>query len=122
MYSNMSTPPPASYPTAFYTTTPMSPSAAEIKSEDAQYDYSYERTYNNPWTYTSDYDYTTDPASYYNSTSCVDAANIIRTMRSNIAPEMDVSLACRTSDQHCYGSNTAVFDMVDKYTQKYATM
>lgn len=100
----------------------MSPSAAEIKSEDAQYEYPYERPYNNPWAYTSDYSYTADPASYYSSSSCVDAANIIRTMRSNITSDLEASLECRTSDQHCYVSNTAVFDMVDKYTQKHATM
>ncbi|EDU42166.1 BRLZ domain containing protein [Pyrenophora tritici-repentis] len=121
MYSNVSTPPPVSYPTAFYTT-PMSPSVAEIKSEDSHYDYPYERPYNNAWAYTSDYTYTADPASYYNSSSCIDAANIIRTMRSNMVPEMEASLECRTSDQHCYINNTAVYDMVDKYTQKHATM
>ena len=107
----------------------MSPAAAEIKSEDAKYDYPYERPYNNnnnnnnnPWAYTSDYNYTADPASYYNNSSCVDAANIIRTMRSNVAPEMEASLACRTSEQQCYVGNTVVFDIVDKYTQKHATM
>ncbi|RMZ72419.1 hypothetical protein GMOD_00007400 [Pyrenophora seminiperda CCB06] len=117
----MSTPPPASYPTAFYATS-MSPSASDIKSEDAQYDYHFERPYNHPWLYTSDCNYTADPATYYASSSSVDAANIIRTMRSNAAPELEANMECRTYNQERYVNNTGVYDMVDRYTQKHATM
>lgn len=120
--SSMGTPPPASYPAMHYTT-PMTPSAVQIKSEHVQYDYPYEQTYSSAWAYSSDCNYTAEPTSYYNNTSsCVDAANIIRTMRSGVGPELEVDLGCHTSDRHCYVDNATVFNMMDRYSQNHATI
>jgi hypothetical protein len=121
MASSMSTPPPVSYPATFYTTS-ITPSSVEIKSEDVQYDYPYDQPYDSTWAYSSDYSYTADPATYYSASSCVDAANIIQTLRSDAGPELEVDLSCRTPDQHCYINNTAVFNMMHKYSQQHATI
>ncbi|KAF1944412.1 hypothetical protein EJ02DRAFT_398647 [Clathrospora elynae] len=119
MVSSMGTPPPAAYPPTIYTT-PMAPSVTEIKSEDIQYDYPYEQLYNSSWSYTSDYNYVADPLNYYSTSSCVDAANIIRTMRSDVGPELEVDLGCRATDPHCYVNNSTVFNMMDKYVSQHA--
>ncbi|KAF1830990.1 hypothetical protein BDW02DRAFT_74773 [Decorospora gaudefroyi] len=127
MGSGMSTPPPAPYPTSFYTT-PISPSITEIKSEEVQYDYPYEQQpyneqpYNNSVTYASDYNYNADSLTYFSNTSCVDAANIIRTMRSDVGPELEADLGCRDPGQYCYVSNPTVFNAMDKYAQQHAAM
>jgi hypothetical protein len=120
MISSMSTPPPASYPASFYPT-PMTPSTVEIKSEDVQYDYPYEQPFNSSWTYPNDYSYTADPAAYYSASSCIDAANIIRTMRSEVAPMLDVDLGCRAPDQQCYVNSATVY-MMDKYSQGHTAI
>jgi hypothetical protein len=121
MVSSMSTPPPSSYPITFYTT-PMTPSAVEIKTEDVQYDYPYEQPYNSTWAYSSDYSYTPDPVTYYDTISCVDAANTIRTMRSDVGPELEVDPGCPALNQPCYVNNATVFNMMDRYSQRHATV
>lgn len=114
--SSMGTPPPASYSAPFYaTSTSMTPPASEVKSEDVRYGYSYDQSYNNTWHYTNEYNLVPHPGNYYNTTSCIDAANIIRTMRSDAGPEFETDLGCRTSEQDCYVNNTTVFQMMDKY-------
>ena len=116
MVSSMGTPPPvSSYSTPFYTA-PITPSAGEVKAEDVHYNYPYEHSYNNSWTYSSDYNYTPDPVAYYNTSSCVDAANIIRTMRSEAGPELE------TSEPGCYVNNNIVFNMMDKYPTQHAAI
>jgi hypothetical protein len=76
---SMGTPPPASYPTSFYTT-PLTPSAL-VKTEDFRYSYPYEQpSYNNTWNYSNEYNMVPNPTTYYNTSSYVDAANIIRTI------------------------------------------
>jgi hypothetical protein len=117
----MGTPPPASHPVMVYTT-PMTPSAVQIKSEHAQYDYPYEQTYSSAWACSSNYNYTAEPVSYYNNSSCVDAANIIRTIRSGAGPDLEVDLGYHTSDRHCYVNNATAFNMMDRYSQDHATM
>lgn len=116
--SSMGTPPPAFYPAPFYNA-PMTPSAAEIKSEDVPHNYPYEHSYNNSWTYANDYNYVADPATYYNTSSCVDAAHIIRTMRSNVGPELEAELGCSAAEQQCYVNNNLVFNMMDKYSTQH---
>lgn len=117
----MGTPPPVSYPAPFYTA-PVTPSAAEIKAEDVQYNYPYEQPYNSSWTYTNEYNYAPDPAAYYSTSSCVDAANIIRTMRSDVGPELEADLGCRAPDQNCYVNNNLVFNMMDKYSTQHTAI
>ena len=121
MVSTMSTPPPASYPATLYTT-PMTPSAAQIKSEHVQYDYPYDQPYGNAWAYSSDGNYTAEPVSYYNSSSCVDAANIIRTMRVGVGPGLEADLGCHASDRRCYVNDATVFSAMDRYSQHNATI
>lgn len=121
MVSSTGTPPPAPYPAPFYTG-PMTPSAAEIKGEDVRYHYPYEQTYNNSWNYSNDYNYVADPATYYSTSSCVDAANIIRTMRANVGPELEADLGCRVPDQACYVNNNIVFNVMDKYSTQHAAI
>jgi hypothetical protein len=114
--SSMGTPPPASYPTSFYST-PMTPSAP-VKTEAVRYSYTYEQpSYNNTWNYSDEYNMVPNPATYYNTSSCVDAANIIRTMRADVQPEeLEADLGCRAPDQNCYVNNNVVFNMMDKYS------
>lgn len=99
----------------------MPPATTEIKAEDISYNYVYEQPYSNAWNYQSDYNYTADPTTCYNGTS-VDAANIIRTMRSNPGAELGTDLGCRVPPQHCYVDNNVVFDMMGKYPSQHATM
>ena len=115
--SSMGTPPSSSYYMPFYTT-PLTPSAAEIKAEDVQYNYTYEQPYAPPWGYSHDFNYVAEPATYYSTSSCVDAANIIRTMRSDAGPELEADLGCHAPEQHCYVNNNVVFNMMDKYSTK----
>lgn len=120
--SSMGTPPPVSYP--FYSNpTPMTPPAAEIKSEDVRYQYTqYDPQYQNTWNYSHDYNVVSEPTAYYNTSSCVDAANIIRTMRSDVGPELEADLGCRVPNQECYINNNVVFNMMDKYSHPHSAI
>ena len=111
----MGTPPPVPYSAPFYTA-PMTPPAPEIKSEDVRYGYSYDQSYNNSWHYTNEYNLVSHPGHYYNTSSCVDAANIIRTMRSDVGSELEAALGCRAPDHGCYVNNNMVFGIMDKYS------
>lgn len=98
--------------------------AAEVKTEDA-YSYPYDQSYNNNntiWAYPGAYNYMADPINYYSTSSCADAANIIRTMRTNTGPELEPDLGCRVPDQHCYVNNAVVFNMMDRYANQHATI
>ncbi|EAT78574.2 hypothetical protein SNOG_13949 [Parastagonospora nodorum SN15] len=89
----MGTPPPATYSTSFFST-PVTPPAPEIKTEDS-------------------------PA-YYNTSSCVDAANIIRNMRVDEMQESDTDLGFRVRNQNCYVNSNMVFNMMDKYSTQHS--
>jgi hypothetical protein len=112
--SSMGTPPPISYPTPFYST-PMTPPAPEIKSEDVKYGYSYDQSYNNAWHYTNEYNLIPQTAQYYGTSSSVDAANIIRTMRADVGTGLAAGLGCRVPEQEYYNNSGVVFNMMDKY-------
>ncbi|KAH8728622.1 hypothetical protein GQ44DRAFT_26233 [Phaeosphaeriaceae sp. PMI808] len=115
--SSMGTPPPISYSAPLYSTS-MIP-APEVKSEDVQYGYPYTQSYNNTWSYPNEYSMVTEPTAYYNPSSCVDAANIIKTMRSDVGPELEADLGCRPQDEECYINNNLVFNMMDKYSHQH---
>jgi hypothetical protein len=100
----------------------MTPPAPEIKAEDVRYSYTYDQPYNNSWNYSNDYNLVPDPVTYYTSSSCVDAANIIRTMRANTGPELEASLGCRTPEQDCYINNNLVFNVMDKYSHQHTAI
>lgn len=110
--SSMDTPPDFQG-TPFYGVS-MTP-APEIKTEDNAPYIPYDQPFTNSWTYANDVQYVADPTSYYNKSSCVDAANIIRTMRSDVGPELEVDLGCRAPGQDCYVNNAVVFNIMDKY-------
>lgn len=119
--SSMGTPPPVAYSAPFYTT-PVTPSAPEIKSEDVRYGYPYDQSYNNAWHYSNpnEYNLVPDPTGFYNTASSVDAANIIKTMRSDVGPHMEASLVGRVTNQHCYMGNNMVYSMMDKYPNHHS--
>jgi hypothetical protein len=118
----MGTPPPVTYSAPFYTT-PMTPSAPEIKSEDVRYGYSYDQSYNHSWHYSNEYNMVSDPNTYYNASSCVDAANIIRTMRADVGSESDAGIGCHTPDQDYYMNNNVAFGMTDnRYSHPHGTI
>jgi hypothetical protein len=120
MTSTTNTPPStAHFPT--YYATPLFQPTAEIKSEDCQYDYSYGEPHNSPWTYTSEQHYSAQPSTYYCISSCADAANMIRTMRSDIGPELEADLGCRDPHQQCYVDNATIFDIMEKYSSNHGT-
>ncbi|KAF1919560.1 hypothetical protein BDU57DRAFT_469710 [Ampelomyces quisqualis] len=103
--SSTGTPPPVAYSTPFYST-PVTPTAPDIKSEDVRYGYSYDQPYNDTWHYSSnDYNLVQDSTSYYNNTSSVDAANIIKSMKSDVDPHTEASFGGRVANQHCYMDN-----------------
>ena len=117
--SSMGTPPPTSYHTPLYTA-PMTSQAPEIKAEEASYDYSYEAPQNPPWSYPSAYTYGSEPVAYYNTTSCVDAANIIRTMRSDASPMYHVDHGCAQLNQPYYSNNHILYPIAATYPQQYS--
>jgi hypothetical protein len=110
--SSMETPPPISYSAPFYAA-PVTPPAPEIKTEDVQYGYAYDQPYPNNWHYSSDYNMIGGPANYYNNTSCIDAANIIRTMRSEPGHQVEPDLSRRMPPHNCYIDNNMVLNMME---------
>ncbi|KAF2432586.1 hypothetical protein EJ08DRAFT_561310, partial [Tothia fuscella] len=50
------------------------------------------------------------------NTSCVDAANIIRTMGADVGTELEADLGCQPGKINCKVENSAVFDVMEKYS------
>ncbi|KAF1966199.1 hypothetical protein BU23DRAFT_560516 [Bimuria novae-zelandiae CBS 107.79] len=79
----------------------------------------YEQSFQNSWQQQPPHlhhqQYVADPVGYYNTSSCVDAANTIRTMRTDAGPELEAELGCRVPGQHCYVANSIVFNVMDRY-------
>jgi len=51
-----------------------------------------------------------------NYSSCVDAANIIRSMRSDVGVELEADLGCKSLGQDCRVNNAVVFEVMDRYS------
>lgn len=121
--SSMGTSPPALYRAPLYTT-PMVSQAAELKTEEPQYDYAYETSPTQPWPYAQVYQYASEPVGYYNTSSCVDAANIIRTMRSDSNPMYQADQACAPLAQPSYYNNInnhhMVYPVTTNFQQQYS--
>ncbi|KAF2838759.1 hypothetical protein M501DRAFT_935495 [Patellaria atrata CBS 101060] len=49
------------------------------------------------------------------TTSCVQAADMIRNMGSNIGTELEEELGCIYNNSNCEVKNNVVFDVMDKY-------
>ncbi|KAH7130394.1 hypothetical protein B0J11DRAFT_251260 [Dendryphion nanum] len=77
--------------------------------------YSYDPNSSTPWLFPSEPTYGPD-VGYYNTTSCVDAATLIRTVQSDVGTELEVDLGCGSPDQDCRVPNPMVFTMMDKYS------
>jgi hypothetical protein len=117
--SSMGTP-PASYQTPLYTA-PITPQASEVKAEDVRYDYPYEAPQSQPWPYSQAYTYAPDHVAYYSTSSCVDAANIIRTMRTDTNPMYSVDQGCAPLAQPYYNNNNHVlYPVTTTYPQQYS--
>ncbi|KAJ4329674.1 hypothetical protein N0V87_010664 [Didymella glomerata] len=117
--SSMGTP-PASYQTLLYTAT-ITPQAPAVKAEDVQYDYPYETNQNQPWPYSQAFTYAPDTVAYYSTSSCVDAANIIRTMRTDTNPMYHIDQGCAPLAQPYYNSNNHVsYPVTTTYPQQYS--
>lgn len=116
--SSMGTPPPVSYSASYYTT-PTTPPAPTIKSEDVSYGYSYDQSYNNTWHYSHEYSLVADPTSYYTTPSSIDAANIMKSMSSG-AQRSESTFPTRGSRPSCYmdNNNNIVYGFVDGYTDQ----
>lgn len=113
--SSMGTPPPSFHGTPYM---PASmPPVPGMKPENVQPYMQYGQSYHDSWQQPHPHheQYVTDPVSYYNTSSCVNAANIIRTMRSDAGPELEAELGCRMPGQHCYVDNSLVFNVMDRY-------
>ncbi|KKY25763.1 hypothetical protein UCDDS831_g01856 [Diplodia seriata] len=105
-----------------------SPSAADaldtvLRAPRPAYDPSYNAYYGAPnlgnWTWPAGTDMPHDPAQHMpNSSSCLQAADIIRRMRSDIGPELEQDMGCTGQGQDCKIDNTVVFDLVDKYSMQ----
>ena len=117
--SSMGTPPPASYHTPLYTA-PITSQAPEVKAEEVHYEYPYEPSQNPPWSCSQSYTYGTDPIAYYSTSSCVDAANIIRTMRSDASPMYPVDQGCGSFTQPYYNSSHVLYPVATTYPQQYS--
>ncbi|KAF2020091.1 hypothetical protein BU24DRAFT_459705 [Aaosphaeria arxii CBS 175.79] len=90
-------------------------SVPHIKTEP-QLGYSFDHNSNNPWLFPSEPTYLTDPASYYNTASCIDAANIIRTMGHDIGGELGVDLQYQDHTQGSNVLNPSVYNTMERYT------
>ncbi|KAJ4301587.1 hypothetical protein N0V90_003680 [Kalmusia sp. IMI 367209] len=90
--------------------------APESKPEDVPPYLPYDQSFQNAWPQQHNQQYVADPTSYYNTSSCVDAANIIRTMRTDAGAELEAELGCRVPGQHCYVANSVVFNVMDRYS------
>lgn len=108
--SGMGTPPPTFHCTPYIHTLTPDP---EMNPGEAPPYMSYDQSsqlHQQQYQHTHQLHYVADPASYYNATSCVDAANIIRTTRTGTGPELEADLGCRPA-QHCYVGSSVVFNM-----------
>ncbi|KAL5387066.1 hypothetical protein DPSP01_003678 [Paraphaeosphaeria sporulosa] len=117
--SDMGTPPPSFHGTPYMHTLTPDPGA---KPGDLPLYMPYDPSIQHPWPqlhqhtheHTHEEQYVANPTSYYNATSCIDAAKIIRTMRTGTGPELETDLSCRPG-QHCYVGNSMVFNNLDRY-------
>ncbi|KAB2570208.1 hypothetical protein BFW01_g6039 [Lasiodiplodia theobromae] len=120
--STFSTPPTAESPMvpiaplpSFPTNTPPDPSSA--------YGPSYNAYYAIPnlgnWTWPTLNDMPDTPTQHIpNSSSCLQAADIIRGMRSDVGPELEQEMGCNAEGQDCKVDNNVIFDLVDKYSMQ----
>lgn len=64
----------------------------------------------------------TPDVDYGSTSSCVYAANIIRSMRSDVGIELEADLGCNPAGTDCEVNNVTVFDVMDKYSAQRMSM
>jgi hypothetical protein len=105
---------PASFHNGPFYRSPMTP-GPDVKPEDVAPYIPYDQPYNNSWVYQDGTQYVADPVSYFNASSCVDAANIIRTMRTEAGAEYQDELVCRLPRQDFHANNPHLYAAMDRY-------
>ncbi|OJD40210.1 uncharacterized protein BKCO1_1000426 [Diplodia corticola] len=120
--SAFDTPPAAESPVVPIPSAPPFPISALADSACA-YDPPYNTYYGVPnlgnWTWPAADDMPHNPAQHMpNSSSCLHAAHLIRSMRSDVGPELEQDMGCTGHGQDCKVDNTVVFDLVDKYSMR----
>jgi hypothetical protein len=80
--------------------------------------YAYDASNTAQWIYPRTMNYISSPSPYTNTSSCVDAANIIRSMRSNVGIELEADLGCRELGADCAVDNSVVFNAIEKYADQ----
>jgi hypothetical protein len=95
---------PASFHEGPFYPFPMT-SGPEIKAEDVPPYIPYDQPYTNSWAYQDNTQYGADPVNYYDTSSCVDAANNIQPMRSEAEVEYQADLVYRFPGQESRISN-----------------
>ncbi|KAF2494019.1 hypothetical protein BU16DRAFT_62105 [Lophium mytilinum] len=106
---------PTSIPTPTFTHMPTATQQSEMPDESyRQLNYAYEIP-SAQWMYPEETNYLPDQSLYNNTSSCVYAANIIRSMRSNVGAELEADLGCRELGADCAVDNSVVFNAIEKY-------
>jgi hypothetical protein len=121
--SGMGTPPPSFHGTPYLHTLTPEPG---MKPGDVPPYIPYDQSSQHSWPQLQQHhlphahhqQYVADSTSYYNTTSCVDAANIIRTMRTETGADLEAELDCRPGQQ-CYVPNPMVFNVIDRYARPH---
>lgn len=94
-----------------------------VGKHETRSNYAYPTGQNNvdAWIFQSQSNYVPDalPPSY--STSCVNAANIIRA-QTDVGPELEADLGCRSPYQDCRVANPIVFNVMEKYSNQAMQM
>lgn len=117
--SSMGASPPALCRASLYTA-PTARQDLDMKAEEVQYDYPFETTQNQQWAYPQAYTYASDPVGYYSTSSCVDAANIIRTMRSDPNQSYHTDQGCAPLTQPYYNDNHMLYPLTTNFSQHYS--
>ncbi|KAF2467678.1 uncharacterized protein BDR25DRAFT_291654 [Lindgomyces ingoldianus] len=81
----------------------------------SHFSYQFDQPLQGSWTFPNEAIYV-EPLPYDNTSSCLYAANIIRSMRTDVGPELEADLGCRVLGQECYVDNPTVFSAVEKYS------
>jgi hypothetical protein len=108
---------PASFHNGPFYRSPMTP-GPDVKPEDVAPYIPYDQPYNNSWVYQDGTQYVADPVSYFNASSCVDAAKIIRTMRTETGAEYQDELVCRLPRQDFHANNPHLYAAMDRYANQ----
>ncbi|KAF2271353.1 uncharacterized protein EI97DRAFT_286063 [Westerdykella ornata] len=93
--------------------------AVDIKTEAAlDYNPPTDQYSSDNWGFPSQHLYTFEPIPFSYSSSCISAANIIRTVHGDCGPELEMDLGCRAAGQDCRVANSLIFNVMEKYSNQ----